>query len=64
MGQGWLPGRITGLYREDYVNNSSSPAFAKYSDVQREVMNSLGQISPGKGDSWLMRVRHFFLGAS
>ena len=64
MALGWSPGQITGLYREDHVNNSGSPAFSKLSDVWREAQPAIVPAAPGKGDSWLSRVRHFFLGGN
>ena len=54
---------ITGLYREDYLYNHTSPAFSKYSDVYREVQPHLTTLTNnGKGDSWVSRIRTWIQG--
>lgn len=56
MAHGYQAGRITGLYREDYPDNSTAAVFAKYRDVFREAQPALSA-SASSDDNYTIRIR-------
>ncbi len=49
-------GTVTGLYREDYGYNATAAAFAKYSDVWRQVQAALTSLGSNTDDSYAARI--------
>lgn len=51
-----VAGAVTGLYREDYNNNSTANAFVVYSDVWRERQGKQTSLANNTDDSYEIRV--------
>lgn len=50
-------GNVTGVYREDYNNNSDQNAFAVTCDNWRQKQGQLTSLSDNDQDSWQRRTR-------